>query len=65
MNNCPCCSSKLLCHINQTKVYWFCSNCGQEMPNINFSGKTRTKAKETKFSRLFRQNQSIPIQEFK
>jgi ribosomal protein L37AE/L43A len=35
MNTCPCCSSKLLCHISYKRIYWFCSSCGQEMPNFN------------------------------
>ena len=33
MNNCPCCSSRLLHHIRQGETYWFCSRCRQEMPN--------------------------------
>jgi ribosomal protein L37AE/L43A len=34
MNTCPCCSSKLLRHIRQDRVYWFCSHCREEMPNL-------------------------------
>ncbi|AFZ36027.1 hypothetical protein Sta7437_2494 [Stanieria cyanosphaera PCC 7437] len=56
MNYCPCCSSKLLCHINQQKTYWFCSNCGQEMPNLNDLNKTKTKADHTNLSVLSTKN---------
>jgi DNA-directed RNA polymerase subunit M/transcription elongation factor TFIIS len=61
MNDCPCCSSKLLCHINQQKIYWFCSNCGQEMPNLNDLNKTKTKAGRTNFSVISTQNQPITM----
>ena len=33
-SKCPCCSSSLLRHWKQNKMYWFCSHCRQEMPNI-------------------------------
>jgi cytidine deaminase len=39
MNSCPCCSHKLLRHIHQHNVYWFCSHCRQEMPNFEDSSK--------------------------
>jgi len=39
MNSCPCCSHKLLRHIRQQNVYWFCSHCRQEMPNLEYSSK--------------------------
>ncbi|WP_204106628.1 MULTISPECIES: hypothetical protein [Spirulina sp. CCY15215] len=39
MNNqnicCPCCSSTLLRHARSTGMYWYCSNCHQEMPNLS------------------------------
>ncbi len=35
MNNCPACSSRLLRHWSQKKVYWYCSCCRQEMPNFS------------------------------
>lgn len=31
---CPCCSEKLLRHVRQGKVYWFCTHCWQEMPDL-------------------------------
>ena len=34
MNECLCCSHPLLRCIRQQGVYWFCSHCRQEMPNI-------------------------------
>ena len=34
MNNCPCCSAVMLRHIRHKKIYWYCSYCHQEMPNI-------------------------------
>lgn len=61
MNYCPCCSSKLLCHINQQKTYWFCSNCGQEMPNLNDLNEIKAKAERTKLSVLSTQNQPITM----
>ncbi|MDJ0713428.1 MAG: hypothetical protein QNJ54_04310 [Prochloraceae cyanobacterium] len=35
MNNCPCCGTTLLRHINRTRLYWFCRHCWQEMPNFD------------------------------
>ncbi|WP_071809972.1 hypothetical protein [Lyngbya aestuarii] len=35
MNNCPCCSTNMLRHIRHSQVYWYCSNCKQEMPNLS------------------------------
>ncbi|PSB10811.1 hypothetical protein C7B61_05115 [filamentous cyanobacterium CCP1] len=32
MNQCPCCSAKLLRHVSRGRIYWFCPNCRQEMP---------------------------------
>ncbi|MEA5468239.1 hypothetical protein [Spirulina sp. 06S082] len=41
MNNqnvcCPCCSSPLLRHARSTGMYWYCSSCHQEMPNLSDS----------------------------
>ena len=33
-SKCPCCSSSLLRHWKYQKMYWFCSYCRQEMPNV-------------------------------
>jgi ribosomal protein L37AE/L43A len=35
MNSCPCCSSQLLRHARQNRIYWFCSHCWQEMPDLS------------------------------
>ncbi len=35
MNECPCCSSSLLRHIDHNRVYWYCLYCHQEMPNFS------------------------------
>ncbi|MUG96056.1 hypothetical protein F7734_28400 [Scytonema sp. UIC 10036] len=32
VKNCPCCSHRLLQHIRNNRVYWFCRSCWQEMP---------------------------------
>jgi hypothetical protein len=33
---CPCCSEQLLRHARTGgSIYWFCSHCWQEMPNLN------------------------------
>lgn len=32
MNNCPCCSTRLLRQIRSREVYFFCRKCWQEMP---------------------------------
>jgi len=34
MSECPCCSEKLLRHVRHGRVYWFCTHCWQEMPNL-------------------------------
>lgn len=34
MKECPCCSQPLLRSISKNKIYWFCSNCRQEMPDL-------------------------------
>lgn len=35
MNTCPCCSAPLLRHARHGQIYWFCSHCHQEMPNLS------------------------------
>lgn len=35
MNSCPCCSSQLLRHARHNRIYWFCSHCWQEMPDLS------------------------------
>ncbi len=34
MNNCPCCSKKMLRHVSHNRIYWYCTSCHQEMPNF-------------------------------
>ncbi|HAC66208.1 MAG TPA: hypothetical protein DCF68_22405 [Cyanothece sp. UBA12306] len=34
MNNCPICSGKILRHINQNQIYWYCCYCRQTVPNL-------------------------------
>jgi ribosomal protein L37AE/L43A len=34
---CPCCSSTLLRHIRHTGVYWYCSRCHEEMPDLSLN----------------------------
>ncbi len=34
MAECPCCAEKLLRHIRHGGVYWFCTRCWQEMPDL-------------------------------
>ncbi len=34
MNQCPCCSNTLLKHWKNNQIYWYCSACRQEMPNL-------------------------------
>ncbi|WP_013322450.1 YgiT-type zinc finger protein [Gloeothece verrucosa] len=35
MRHCPICSGKTLRHIRNSKIYWYCSHCYQEVPNLN------------------------------
>lgn len=34
---CPCCSHPLLRHVSHNRKYWFCSQCHQEMPDLENS----------------------------
>lgn len=34
MHRCPCCSEVLLRHARHGSVYWFCTHCWQEMPDL-------------------------------
>ncbi len=34
MPKCPCCAEKLLRHVRHGEIYWFCSHCWQEMPDL-------------------------------
>ena len=42
---CPCCSEPLLRHVSSTRIYWFCSQCHQEMPDLKNLVKTEVKQK--------------------
>jgi hypothetical protein len=35
MNDCPCCSNRLLRHWKNNTIAWYCLNCRQEMPNFD------------------------------
>lgn len=35
MNTCPCCSETLIRYIRKGGIYWYCSHCHQEMPNLS------------------------------
>lgn len=35
MATCPYCSTKLLRHVRDTQVYWFCRHCWWELPLID------------------------------
>lgn len=35
-NICCFCQGNLLRHLKRDRVYWFCLNCHQEMPNLCF-----------------------------
>ncbi|MEL6221719.1 MAG: hypothetical protein AAFR31_03635 [Cyanobacteria bacterium J06627_8] len=37
MNTCPCCSETMLRHTRQGQIYWFCTHCHQEMPNLSMA----------------------------
>ena len=50
MSLCPCCSHKLLCHISHKRIYWFCSGCWQEMPNLNLLSQVRLTESLTDFT---------------
>ncbi len=34
MVTCPYCSYQLLRHVRHGEIYWFCSHCWQEVPNL-------------------------------
>ncbi|MCL1469882.1 hypothetical protein [Argonema antarcticum] len=35
MNTCPCCSAKMLRHVNRSGVYWFCPHCRLEVTDLS------------------------------
>ncbi|MFN6559515.1 MAG: hypothetical protein RMY28_006865 [Nostoc sp. ChiSLP01] len=45
MKNCPCCSHRLLQHISNNQVYWFCRSCWLEMPLLKLENSAQEKAK--------------------
>lgn len=52
MNNCICCHSQLIRHLEQDRMYWFCPRCYQEMPNIEkITSAFSWKNKITKFNK--------------
>ncbi len=46
MPRCPCCAEKLLRHVRQGEIYWFCSHCWQEMPDL--ASKVADRARESR-----------------
>ncbi|MBW4622174.1 MAG: hypothetical protein KME17_22825 [Cyanosarcina radialis HA8281-LM2] len=36
MTDCPCCSHQMLRHVRGKQVYWFCRNCWQQMPLLDW-----------------------------
>jgi ribosomal protein L37AE/L43A len=44
---CPCCSSTLLRHIRHAGVYWYCSRCHEEMPDLSPNPREKEKEKES------------------
>lgn len=42
MNNCPCCSTPMLRHARHSKIYWYCPQCKEEMPNLGDWMQTQT-----------------------
>ncbi|WP_460202974.1 hypothetical protein [Scytonema sp. NUACC21] len=48
--NCPCCSHRLLQHIRNNRVYWFCRSCWQEMPLLNLESHNSLSASMTTIS---------------
>ncbi len=54
MNECPCCSQSLLRCISKNKVYWFCPDCRQEMPDLESVIKSQKKKENiAKLNRLY------------
>jgi hypothetical protein len=54
MNECPCCSQSLLRCISKNKVYWFCPDCRQEMPNLEAVIKNQRKKENiAKLNRMY------------
>ena len=50
-NTCCCCHGLLLRHLKCDRVYWYCQNCHQEMPNLSLANSvsiTREKSKSLK-----------------
>ena len=46
MSDCPTCNSRLLRHFGQRKLYWYCQNCRQEMPNFGDVLEIKTNTRE-------------------
>lgn len=63
MNTCPCCSTTLLRHARHSGVYWFCSHCWQEMPDLSavLLNRRETLANEASRARVRRLERLIDI----
>jgi hypothetical protein len=44
MNDCPCCNGNMLRHVRNSRIYWFCPTCWQEMPNLTLANKINKEA---------------------
>ena len=52
MNQCICCSDRLLRHLSHRRMYWFCPTCHQEMPSVNKKTTPHHTAKTQKLASL-------------
>lgn len=34
MSKCPCCDQSMLLFAGKNRLYWYCSSCRQEMPDL-------------------------------
>ncbi|MBE9114855.1 hypothetical protein IQ249_02990 [Lusitaniella coriacea LEGE 07157] len=34
MNSCPCCTQQMVLYAGNNRLYWYCCNCRQEMPDL-------------------------------
>lgn len=35
MSNCPICSARILRHVSGQRIYWYCPQCHQEVPDLS------------------------------
>ena len=61
MKGCPCCSTALLRHIRQGRVYWYCTSCHEEMPNFYECAKVHQQMKKTSLGDRYRLEQLLGV----